>query len=236
MMDENNDVETASESYDDSENILAGKKPRSRERGPDKKPRTYRANSMSNLTQFNQRPEDLAKYLRYIQNNLHENGDKQARILQNKLFESYGCHHSVGGRRTAGLIAAQLLKKLDGISTIFVSSSESRAMYKYSERAVSKFFLIQFSKKQVAALAQREGMTVDDFKFRYLYPAEGYYVGISEAYYTHTLYSKPPEDGKLRKLTPAYNWLKLRDEFLHPKNNALDAKPISYDWIYRSEG
>lgn len=179
--------------------------------------------------------EDLAKYLRYIQNNLHENGDEQARILQNKLFESYGCHHSVGGRRTAGLIAAQLLKKLDGISTIFVSSSESRAMYKYSERAVSKFFLIQFSKKQVGALAHREGMTVDDFKFRYLYPAEGYYVGISEAYYTHTPYSKPPEDGKLRKLTPAYNWLKLRDEFLHPKINALDAKPISYDWVYRSE-
>jgi hypothetical protein len=179
--------------------------------------------------------EDLAKYLRYIQNDLHEKGDKQARILQNKLFESYGCHHSVGGRRTAGLIAAQLLKKLDGISTIFVSSSESRAMYKYSERAVSKFFLIQFSKKQVAALAQRGGVTVDDFKFKYLYPAEGYYVGISEAYYTQTPYAKPPEDGKLRKLTPAYNWLKLRDEFLHPKINALDAKPISYDWIYRSE-
>ena len=40
------------------------KKPRSRERGPDKKPRAYRANSMSNLTQFNQRPEEFAKYLK----------------------------------------------------------------------------------------------------------------------------------------------------------------------------
>jgi len=64
MMDENKVVESVSESYDDSENILAGKKPRSRERGPDKKPRTYRANSMSNLTQFNQRPEEFAKYLK----------------------------------------------------------------------------------------------------------------------------------------------------------------------------
>ena len=179
--------------------------------------------------------EDLAKNLRYIHNDLYENGDKQARVLQNKLFENYGCHPNVGGRRTAGLIAAQLLKKLDSISTIFVSSSESRVMYKYSERAVSKFFLILFSKKQVLALAQREGMSIDDFKFRYLYPAEGYYVGISEAYYQHTPYSKPPEDGKLRKLKPAYNWLKLREEFLHPKINALDAKPISYDWVYTSE-
>ena len=32
--------------------------------GPDKKPRTYKANSMSNLTQFNQRPEEFAKYLK----------------------------------------------------------------------------------------------------------------------------------------------------------------------------
>ncbi len=176
--------------------------------------------------------EDLAKYLRYIQNNLHENGDKQARILQNKLFEYYACHHSVGGRRTAGLIAAQLLKKLDCISTIFVSSSESRAMYKYSERAVSKFFLIQFTEKQVAALAQREGMDTEHFKSTYLYPTEKDFIGISEAYYTPTLHSKPPEDGKLRKVKPAYNWLKLKDEFLHPKIDALDAKPISYAWVY----
>jgi len=64
MMDENKVVESISESYDDSENIFVVKKPRSRERGPDKKPRTYKANSMSNLTQFNQRPEEFAKYLK----------------------------------------------------------------------------------------------------------------------------------------------------------------------------
>jgi len=179
--------------------------------------------------------EDLAKHLRYIQNNLHENGEKEARILQNKLFENYGCHHSVGGRRTAGLIAAQLLNSLDCISTIFVSSSESRAMYKYSERAVSKYFLIQFSKKQVEALAGKEGMAPDEFKSAYLYPAKRFYIGISEAYYNHTPYAKPPEDGKLRKVKPAYNWLKLRDGFLHPRSDVLNAKPISYDWVYTTE-
>ena len=59
----NNDVEIASESYDDSETVYTEKKKRSRERGPDKKPRTYKANSMSNLIQFNQRPEEFAQYL-----------------------------------------------------------------------------------------------------------------------------------------------------------------------------
>ena len=64
MMDENKVVESVSESYDDSENILAGKKPRSRERGPDKKPRTYRENSMKNFVQFKERPEKFTKYLK----------------------------------------------------------------------------------------------------------------------------------------------------------------------------
>jgi hypothetical protein len=178
--------------------------------------------------------ENLAKWLRYIQHNLYENGDLEGRILQNKLFEYYGCHHSVGGRRTAGLIAAQLLTTQDYISTVFVSSSESRAMYKYSEGGVSKFFLVQLTKKQVNALAQRESMTAEAFASTYLYPAKRFHIGISEASYRHTSHSRPPEDGKLRKLKPAYNWLKLSEELLHPRINALDARPIKYDWVYTS--
>ncbi len=179
--------------------------------------------------------EDLAKWLRYIQSNLYENGDEQARILQNKLFEYYGCHHSVGGRRTAGLIAAQLLRKLDFISTVFVSSSESRSLYKYSERGVSKFFLVQLTKEQSEALAERERVKPEEFRAHYLYPAEDYYIGISEATYGHTPHSKPPEDGKLRRLKPAYNWLRLRDELLYPKVDALHADPIYYNWVYSSD-
>lgn len=178
--------------------------------------------------------EDLGKWLRYIQNNLYEKGDNLARILQMKLFEYYGCHHSVGGRRTAGLIAAQLLRKLEFISTVFVSSSESRSMYKYSERGVSIFFLIQLTKEQVCALAEREDMDIDTFTATYLYQAKDSYLGISEASYIHTTHATPPEDGKLRKLNSAYNWLTLRDEFLHPKDNALHAQPISYKWVYTS--
>ena len=64
MMDENNDVEIASESYAETEIDYSERKPRSRERGPDKKPRTYRANSMNNFVQFKERPEVFAKYLK----------------------------------------------------------------------------------------------------------------------------------------------------------------------------
>jgi hypothetical protein len=179
--------------------------------------------------------EDLAKWLRYIQNNLYEKGDQAGRVLQNKLFEYYGCHHSVGGRRTAGLIASQLLGKMDFITTVFVSSSESRSMVKYSERGLSKFFLIQLNDSQAGALARKEGMDTETFISSYLYPADGYHVGISEAVYDFTIHSKPPEDGKLRKLHAAYNWLKLRDELLHPKGTFLNLRPINYNWVYTAE-
>lgn len=178
--------------------------------------------------------QDLAKHLRYIQNNLYENGDKEARLLQNKLFEYYGCHHSVGGRRTAGLIAAQLLSRLEHIVTVYVSSSEARSMYKYSERGVSKFFLIKLTEEQVQALAEKERIKPVNFKSTYVYPADYFYVGISEASYGYTPHSRPPEDGKLRKLQPAYSWLKLTDELLHPRTDALNARPIHYSWVYSS--
>ena len=65
MIEENNtDVEITSESYSDSETDYTERKKRSRERGPDKKPRTYRASSMNNLTQFSQRPEEFTRYLK----------------------------------------------------------------------------------------------------------------------------------------------------------------------------
>jgi len=65
MMEEDKVVEIAVES-NEIEIDSTGKKPRSRERGPDKKPRTYRANSMNNFVQFKDRPEEFAKYLKDV--------------------------------------------------------------------------------------------------------------------------------------------------------------------------
>ena len=179
--------------------------------------------------------EELAKSLRYIQNNLYENGEKEARILQNKLFEYYGCHHSVGGRRTAGLIAAQLLRKQNSVSTVFVSSAESRIMYRYSERGVSKFFLIQFNENQIAALAKAQNITVESLQSNYLHEGNSSSLGILEASYSYTTHSRPPKDGKLRKIRPAYNWLTLRDELLHPKLDDPHATPHRCNWVYSTD-
>ena len=173
--------------------------------------------------------EDLARWLRYINSSLYEKGDKGGWELQKKLFEYYGCHHTVGGRRTAGLIAAQLLRQQDFISTIFVSSSESRSMYRYSERGVSKFYLRKLNEDQIHALSKKEGLTLDAFKSAYLYPTEDYNIVISEASYDYTEYAMPPNDGKIRKLKPVYNWLKLKDEFIHSRCDVPNASPITLE-------
>lgn len=179
--------------------------------------------------------QDLAKSLRYIQHNLYENGEKEGRILQSKLFEYYGCHHTVGGRRTAGLIAAQLLRQLPFVSTIFMSSSESRIMYRYSERGVSKFFLIQFSDEQLQCIAEHNIIQSDFLKSDYLYQVDDFQIGILEAYYSHTAHSRPPKDGKLRKVKAAYNWLRLEHELLHPRFDALNATPVRCNWVYSTD-
>ena len=177
--------------------------------------------------------EDLAKHLKYIQNNLYERGEKIAKDLQHKLFEYYGSYHNVSGRRTAALIAAQLLKKLDTITTVYASSSESRALYKYWERGVSKYFLVKFDNQQIESLATANGFTPEKFIKSFLYSTKDFYYAVAQASYTHTEYALPPEStGKIRHFNPAYRWLKLREELIYPKKEELFLRPLPFNWIY----
>ncbi|MBI5896076.1 MAG: hypothetical protein HZB24_08765, partial [Desulfobacterales bacterium] len=76
--------------------------------------------------------EDMAQTLRYISKDLYEKGDDYAESLQKKFFEYYGVPVMVGGRRTAAIVAAQYLKRMQCISTVYVGSSESRALIRIS--------------------------------------------------------------------------------------------------------
>ena len=57
------EIETL-ENNDDIEDSYKERKPRRRERGPDKKPRMYKVNSMRNLNQFNNKPQEFETYLK----------------------------------------------------------------------------------------------------------------------------------------------------------------------------
>ncbi len=178
--------------------------------------------------------EDLGLTLRYIAKDLYERGERYAHQIQHKLFEKYGFHHVVGGRRTAAVIAAQLLRRMDFISTVYVASAESRTLVRISERGVSKYVLVRLPLDDVFTLSESSGLGMDKFCDRYLVDiTDDMGVGILHVVYRNSVYAKPPEDGRLRRLRPDYQWLSVVDQLLVPRLTEFpDAPPLPYSTIY----
>lgn len=177
--------------------------------------------------------EEMAQQLRYISKELYERGEKYAQSLYHKLFENYGFHHAIGGRRTAAVIAAQFLKKMDFISTVYVASAETRTLVRLSERGVSKYVLLKIPRQDLFQLAESSGLGLDRFGERFLVDMDDDFgVGILHVSYRNSIYSKPPEDGKLRKLRPDYQWLSISDQLLIPLPGFPETGPVPYSVVY----
>lgn len=177
--------------------------------------------------------EDLAQSLRYISKDLYEKGDKYAELAQRKLFEYYGMPVMVGGRRTAAMVAAQYLKRIPCITTVYAGSSESRALYRISERGVSKSALVRFADNEVKQIAESQKMAPGTFTKNYVIDHKGRNnICIFQATYGYTVHSRPPEDGKLREINPDVNWLTVVGEHLLPKPGVRKYPPINLNLIY----
>jgi hypothetical protein len=182
--------------------------------------------------------EDLGRTLRYISKDIYEKGDKYAEDMQKKMFEYYGMPVMVGGRRTAALVAAQYLKRLDCLATIYAGSSEARSMIRISERGVSKAILIKFSAAEVAKLAQDHHLPLGTFTKNYAVATlsgkgkKKQYVCIFQATYAYTDHARPPDDGKLRELKPDPYWLTVGAQHILPKPGAWKYPPLPLNIIY----
>jgi hypothetical protein len=177
--------------------------------------------------------EDLAKDLRYISKDLYEKGDKYAEDFQKKFFEYYGVPVLSGGRRTAAIVAAQYFRQLDGITTIYVSSSESRNLLRIDERGVSKSVLVKLPDDEIKKLAANAGMTQNKFTQNYVIARERKaFVCILNVKYDHTSHAIPPEGGKLRELNSDINWLTVSQEHILPKPSVLHYPPLPHKMVY----
>ncbi len=177
--------------------------------------------------------EDLARHLRYISKDLYEKGDKYAEDIQKKFFEFYGLPVMVGGRRTAAIVAAQYLRRIPCISTIYAGSSESRALIRISERGVSKIVLMKFSKEEMARIADANKMGVRTFHRNYAAAREDKeYLCILQVVYAPTDQARPPDDGKLREIKPDLNWLSVRSQYLIPTPGSRKYPPLPLNVIY----
>jgi hypothetical protein len=176
---------------------------------------------------------DLARQLRYVSRDLYEKGDKIGEGLQQKLYEYYGFHYSVGGRRTASLVAARFMSRYDFMSTVYVCSSESRTLFKISEFNIGKYILIRVPNEDIDCLAATQSMDTGDFCNAYLIDqTEDYGVGIFLVAYNHNEHSLPPLDGKLREFHQDYQWLKVDLQLLVPPPTSPEARPVPYSRVY----
>jgi hypothetical protein len=177
--------------------------------------------------------EDMARNLRYISKDLYERGDKYAEDTQKKFFEYYGVPVMVGGRRTAAIVAAQYLRNISCITTIYAGSSESRALIRISERGVSKAILMRFSEEEILQIAGENQMQPRTFKKNYVVARERKKsIAIFQATYAFTDHARPPDDGKLRELKPDLNWLSVGGQHLLPKPGVWKYPPIPLNLIY----
>lgn len=177
--------------------------------------------------------EDLARRLRYISKDLYEKGDKYAEDIQKKFFEYFGAPVMAGGRRTAAIVAAQYLKKVPAISTVYAGSSESRALIRISERGVSKSVLMPFPIDVLDQIAADNNIKPSTFKKNYVtarIKKQG--VCIFQASYAQTSHARFPEDGKLREIKPDLNWLAVVDQHILPKPGVWKYPPIPINVIY----
>lgn len=176
--------------------------------------------------------EALGRELRYVSKDLYEKGDQFALELVEKLFEYYTFHHSASGRRTAAMMAAQFLRQADHLSTIYVSSSESRTLTKISEDSISKYALIQLNNGAIEQI-EKHPKGDKDFSRKYLiHRAPDYGVAVFQVVYVHTEHSKPPADGKMRELKPDLNWTRIRQQILLPNPEHPSARPLVYQVVY----
>ena len=177
--------------------------------------------------------EDLARTLRYISKDLYEKGDAYAEDFQKKFFEYYGIPVLAGGRRTAAIVAAQYFTSLPGITTIYVSSSESRVLFRFDKREVSKSVLIKLSEEDIKKIGEKTGITVRNISRNYAIARHRKkYICLLNVKYDHTVHALPPEGGRLRELKADTSWLTVSQEYILPKPGVMDCPPIPYKMIY----
>jgi hypothetical protein len=177
--------------------------------------------------------EDMARFLRYISKDLYEKGEKYAEDIQKKFFEYYGLPSMAGGRRTAAIVAAQYLRQIPCITTVYAGSSESRALIRISERGVSKTVLIKIDTGLINQLAESNQIKPRTFRKNYEVAREGKDgVFVFQTSYYLTDHARPPEDGKLREIKPDLNWLTVDSQLILPRPGVEKHPPIPVNVIY----
>jgi hypothetical protein len=177
--------------------------------------------------------EDLARSLRYISKDLYEKGDKYAEDIQKKFFEYYSLPAMAGGRRTAAIVAAQFLKRIPCITTVYAGSCESRALIRISERGASKVVLMSLTEEEMTQFSEANQTPLHSFKKNYMVDnTETSGVFLFQATYSFTSHGRTPDDGKIRELKPDLSWVSVGGQHIIPIPGVGQFAPLPFNAVY----
>ena len=130
-------------------------------------------------------------------------------------------------------MAAQFLRQLSCISTVYAGSSETRGLIRISERGVSKSVLMRMSSDEMEALANANRISKQTFSKNYVvFREKKKGICIFQATYLPTDQARPPDDGKMREMKPDLSWLTVGGQHIIPKPGVWKYPPLTYNVIY----
>ena len=168
--------------------------------------------------------EALAREFGYIDQHLYEHGETTAEQLVAKLYEYYGFHHdTVGGRRSAAILAAAFLRHAtENAFTVYVGSSEARTLTRITDDCVSKFILLSRDLLQLKQIQDR----YPDFSERFLIDD---HVCVYRVRYAPT---KAAQAEGSQAFSSSVRWITHVGEHLIPLKEFPEQRPLPYRILY----
>jgi hypothetical protein len=180
--------------------------------------------------------EAVGLRLRYLSKNLFEQGEDYASLLEDKFFELYGMKSTAAGRRTAALVAHNLLIENPGRHALYVGSTEARSLIKIEKNdRVCRSVLVELTDERLDLLSKQHGVAPARIREDFAIPDTEPGVAVLTVRYAPTLHGMPPQDRKLRReINISERWVSIDRQQLLPAPSVPDVRPLSVSWVYKA--
>ncbi len=181
--------------------------------------------------------ERMGHRFNYLKRHLYEEGEAKAEQLEAKFYERFGYHHTVGGRRTAAILAAQCLIRLAATDqpldfSVYIGSAEARTLTRITSDKIYRYALIRLSKEEIDAIEERAPVRANHLI--HLDTNQGG-VGVLEVTYRCTPNSIPSKKHRGMENLGSLSFLKVEEQRLMPRRGTLDAEPVTVSVVYKAQ-
>lgn len=173
--------------------------------------------------------------LRYLAGHLFEQGEEYAALLEEKFYELYGMKSTAAGRRTAALVAHNVLLDNPGLHAVYVGSTEARSLSKILKNdCITRWVLVELDDALREQLDREHGVAGERLAEAYCIPDSDPGAAVLAVHYRPTEHGRPPADRKMRRvINLSERWTSIDQQVLLPLPSSPEARPLPVSWVYR---